>query len=235
MKDFKPEISVIIPVYRESGIVNLLDHLKKNSAGHFIEIIVADGDADGNTITSISDPDIITLISPKGRAAQMNRGASIARSDVLLFLHADTFLPDNAFVHISKALEDPAYAGGAFDLGFDTTKFRFLLIAYMASIKHRITRVPFGDQAIFMRKKYFDLIGRFKEIPLMEDVDLMKRVKIIGWKIRILPCRVRTSGRKWLEEGWWHTVFRNWYIQILYLIGVSPVKLVRYYYKNNGS
>ncbi len=230
---YKPEISVIIPVYHENCICTTIEHVKEISSGYDIEIIIADGDETGSTIDLIKDPDIYKIISPKGRSLQMNKAAEISRGDILLFLHADTFLPENAFYYIKKIMQSGNYAGGAFDLGFDTLSPVFILIAFAASFKHRLTRVPYGDQAIFMTRKKFTELGGFREIAIMEDIDIMKRIKRKGWKINILPYRVKTSSRKWRSEGILYTIVRNCFIQILYFFGVPAKKLAGLYYRHN--
>jgi rSAM/selenodomain-associated transferase 2 len=161
---------------------------------------------------------------------QMNRGADVAKGNVLLFLHADTFLPQNAFGYIKNALMDDAYVGGAFDLGIDSGRILLRLTAWCASLKHRMTRVPYGDQAIFIRSEFFRTIGGYHEVPLFEDVELMKRIKKLKKKINIIRYRTRTSPRKWEKEGALYTILRNWTLQVLYLLGASPEFLVKYYY-----
>ena len=162
----------------------------------------------------------------------MNAGAARASGDILLFLHADTLLPPEALCRKSLTrLSDGRFVGGAFDLGFQNSRWIFRLTGKCASLKHRLTRVPYGDQAIFMRRSYFDQIGGYPEIPLMEDVELMKRVKRQGGRIVILPEAVATSSRKWEKDGVLYTILRNWMLQALYLFGVPAEKLVKYYYK----
>lgn len=232
MKDDKNMISVVIPVLDEGGIINeILNHINTISCNIVREIIIVDGDSSGSTICEVKAKSVITLVSGKGRAKQMNAGARLAGGNVIMFLHADTVLPANAFVEIQKTMQCDEFVAGAFDLGIDNNNFVFKLIASAASLKHRLTHVPFGDQAIFIRREYFEAMGGYKEIPLMEDVDLMKRIKKKGWNIRIIPSKVLTSARKWEKEGVAYTVIRNWMIQILYLFGMSPERLVRYYYK----
>jgi hypothetical protein len=103
------------------------------------------------------------------------------------------------------------------------------VIGTLSSFRSRLSRIPFGDQALFIRKEYFNRIGGYKEIPLMEDVELMRRIKRTGDKIWIIPERVMTSARRWEREGVIYCTFRNWTLQILYLLGVSPDKLARFY------
>ncbi len=227
-------ISVIIPVYRESMRINkTIEFVKQASGGIKHEIIVTDGDPSGSTIKHIKNNGIIKLTVPKGRALQMNAGAARARGDILLFLHADTKLPVNAFRKIIDALSDGCIIGGAFNLGIQDPNLIFRIIAFAASLKHRFTRIPYGDQAIFMLKKYFEDIGRYPEIPLMEDIELMKRIKKRGDRIIIFNEAALTSSRKWKAEGIIFTIIRNWTIQALYMFGFPPERLVKYYYKRN--
>ena len=225
-------ISVVIPVLHEGGrISQMLESLKVAATDTPYEVIIADGDPSGSTIRQIADQGVMTLIAPRGRAFQMNAGAALARGDILLFLHADTLLPHNAFAHIVSALSDDRFMGGAFDLGIQNRRWIFRIIGFAASRKHRLTRVPYGDQAIFMRRSFFEAMGGYPEIPLMEDVELMKRVKRRKGRIIILPEVVSTSSRKWEKDGVTYTILRNWMLQTLYLFGVPAERLVKYYYK----
>ncbi len=226
------KVSIIIPVLHEAERINeVLDSLKNAVADVHYEAIVVDGDAAGGTIAWIVDDEVITMITPRGRAMQMNAGAARACGEILLFLHADTLLPPNALPKIVEAISDSRFVGGAFDLGIQNRRWIFWLTGKCASLKHRLTRVPYGDQAIFMRRDYFETIGGYPEIPLMEDVELMKRVKRQGGCITILREAVATSSRKWEKDGVAYTIIRNWMIQALYLFGVPAHRLVKYYYK----
>jgi hypothetical protein len=126
-------------------------------------------------------------------------------------------------------MEQEGYVAGAFDLGIKSNKLIFKIIAFLASLRSRLNRIPFGDQAIFIRREYFNRIGGYQEIPLMEDVELMKRIKKSGHKIWIFHDRVRTSPRRWKEEGVIYCILRNWALQTLYALGTSPHKLARFY------
>jgi rSAM/selenodomain-associated transferase 2 len=225
-------ISVIIPVFHEGEKINeVLDSIKSAASDAPYETIVVDGDSSGDTIAHISDPNVITLTAPKGRALQMNAGAAKACGDILLFLHADTLLPPKAFPKIVAALSDKRFIGGAFDLKIQNRRWIFRAIGRAASWKHRLTRVPYGDQAIFMLRRYFENIGGYDGIPLMEDVELMRRVKRQDGRINILPEAVTTSSRKWENDGVFYTIIRNWTIQALFLFGMPAERLVKYYYK----
>jgi rSAM/selenodomain-associated transferase 2 len=226
-----PAFSIIVPVLNEKdGIQSFLRHVKDISADESVELIVVDADPAGSTINKIRSGEATKLLSPRGRGMQMNRGADAAKGNILLFLHADTFLPENALGHIKNALMDDTCVGGAFDLGIDSDRVLLRLTAWCASLKHRMTRVPYGDQAIFIRPDFFRAIGGYREIPLFEDVELMKRIKKLKKKITIIRYRTKTSPRTWEKEGVLYTILRNWTVQTLYLLGISPGFLVKYYY-----
>jgi len=222
--------SIVIPVLNEQDQINsLIEHLHSQSYEAACEIIVADGDPQGRTIKVIRDENVTSLTSKRGRAYQMNAGAELAHGEVLIFLHADTKLPPNALEKISQVLEDAKYVGGAFDLGIDSDSLLLKYIAARTRFRSRLNRIPYGDQAIFIRRSYFDKIGRFKDIPLMEDVELMRRIKKRGDEIFILRDRVKTSARRWEKEGTFYTTLKNRLLVGLYYVGVSPDKLAKYY------
>lgn len=223
-------ISIILPVLNEAGRINeLITHLRGLRFDAAREIIVVDGDPRGGTITAILDSGVITSIAEKGRARQMNRGASFASGDVLLFLHADTFLPADALVRVKATMEDDQYVAGAFDLGIHTERRIFRITEKYVALRTRVTRVPFGDQAIFIRKSYFGKIGGYKDIPLMEDVEIMRRIGKRGDKICIIPERVMTSARRWEQEGILYCTLRNWALQLSYALGVPAEQLATWY------
>ena len=188
-----------------------------------------DGSLERDTLGAIDSNHVIKISSEKGRAKQMNIGASAAKGEILIFLHADTELPIHALKRINTLLERKEYVGGAFDLGIKSDKFIFRVIEVLASLRSRLNRIPFGDQAIFIRREYFNKIGGYKEIPLMEDVELMRRIKKSGSKIWIFDDRVMTSPRRWEKEGVIYCTLRNWTLQTLYFLGVSPDKLANLY------
>jgi len=159
----------------------------------------------------------------------MNKGASIAKGDILLFLHADTLLPDNAFEIIMNVLQKKDIEAGAFDLSFSKHSLLLKIISFTASIRSRLTRLPYGDQAIFIKKDIFNKIGQYENITLMEDVNLMQKLKKSNYKIEILKDKVITSSRKWEDKGILYTTFRNWILISLYFFKIDPNKLEKYY------
>jgi rSAM/selenodomain-associated transferase 2 len=225
-----PKFSFIVPVLHEGEKINeLIEHLNRLDSEKASEIIVVDGDPEGDTLKAIHTNDVLMISSGKGRARQMNAGASVARGEILIFLHADTELPPCAFRRINAFLSRKEYVGGAFDLGIKSDKPIFKVIAFLASLRSRLNRIPFGDQGIFIRKEYFNDIGGYKQIPLMEDVELMRRIRRSGKKIKIFYDRVMTSPRRWEREGVLYCTLRNYTNQLLYFLGVSPHKLVNWY------
>ncbi len=225
------QFSIIIPVFNEMHIINsIIEHLYTLKGEEDFEIIVVDGNSERKTIKTINDERIIAITSEKGRAKQMNTGADIAKGKILVFVHADTKLPENALKKISKILKKDNYIGGAFDLEIDSNNLILKFISYTASIKAKFTKVPYGDQVIFIRKDYFNKIGRYKEISLMEDVELMQRIKREGGKIFIIKDKVKTSPRKWIENGIIYNTLKNNIIRLLYYFGVSTEKLAKFYY-----
>lgn len=229
-------ISIIIPVYEEHDTLPvLLEQLMPMVSGaspqtkRNIEIIVSDGHPLGTTIARIKMPYVKKILAPKGRASQMNAGASISNGDILLFLHADTFLPPNAFQQIRAACTASRIVAGAFMLGIDAPDPIFRLIEHAVFHRSRLIGIPYGDQAIFVKQWFFNKIGGYKNIPLMEDVDLMQRTRASGGKVKILAASTRTSPRRWHAEGIVFCTLRNWLLVSLYLLGVSPHKLAKFY------
>jgi len=225
-----PAVSLVIPVLNEAeNISQILQHVREVDADGPAEIIVVDGDPEGSTINAIRDEGVRTVAAVKGRARQMNSGAGLATGDILLFLHADTHLPPNAFGLIRAAMNDTGFVGGAFDLGFATPRRIFKITEVYDLLRTRLTKIPFGDQAIFIRRDFFDEIGGYRDLPLMEDVDLMQRIRKRGGRICIIPEKVRTSPRRYEQEGIMFTTIRNAMLQLLYALGVPPERLVRWY------
>jgi len=225
--------SVIIPVFNEASVINhAVEHVHHIGAGFDFEIIVVDGDAEGRTIKTLKHTGAQTITSRKGRGRQMNAGAARAQGDILIFLHTDTKLPGDAFTDISDTIHQRNHDAGAFNLGIESDRFAYRLIEKMVSIRSGITKIPYGDQAIFVKKDVFTQLGGFQEIPLMEDVEFMRRLKKSGFSICVLPKKVKTSPRRWEDEGIFYCTMRNWLLISLYLAGVRPEKLVRFYDKN---
>ena len=222
--------SIIIPVLHEGrGINDLIGHLRELETAEESELIVVDGGVTGDTINAITDGAALRLSCAPGRSRQMNTGAAAASGDILLFLHADTRLPADALTRINAAMERPTYIGGAFNLGIRSSRWIYRIIEAAASARSRLTRIPYGDQAIFIRKEAFQRLGGYPEIPIMEDVAIMRRIKKSGGRIHIISRCVATSPRRWEQEGILYTTLRNWFLLAAYYLGVSPTKLAGHY------
>jgi rSAM/selenodomain-associated transferase 2 len=234
LEPVKKKISIIIPVFNEAeGIDRTLrqfSHVTPDASPH--EIIVVDGDAGGGTIRAISTPGIITTVGPRGRAWQMNHGASLASGEVLLFLHADTLLPVNALPKIAAALSGRIDAWGAFALGIASTRPVYRLIEAAVGIRTRLTRIPYGDQAIYMTKRLFHSVGGYPPIPIMEDVALVSRIKDQAAEMFLIPDKVSTSPRRWEEEGIVYCTLRNWLLVTCYFLGARPESLAKHYHRS---
>jgi rSAM/selenodomain-associated transferase 2 len=233
----KVTFSIIVPALHESDKINsLVEHLEGLERSRDAEMIVVDGNPNGDTIQAIGSDRVKKMVAPKGRARQMNAGASMAKGEILIFLHADTELPCNALKSINSAMAQGRYVGGALQLDFNSEKIRFRMLARLASLRCLLTRIPYGDQAIFIERDYFSALGGYKDIPIMEDVELMRRIKRKGDKICIVPEKVKTSPRRWEQEGFVYVNVRNAILFASYMLGVSPEKLASFYkdtYKQN--
>ena len=226
----KPDISIIVPVLNERETIHrTLKNLYLQKFDGIFEVIVVDGSEDGSTICCVENPSVITAISSPGRGIQMNCGARMAGGKILLFLHSDTILPHQGLNDILCLMKDPSIKAGAFDLSINNEGFAYRVIEKTASLRSRITRLPYGDQAVFIRQAYFFGIGCFRGIPIMEDVELMRRIKKANGKIGLLNSCTTTSPRRWETEGFVFCTLRNWIILILFFWGVKPEKLARVY------
>jgi glycosyltransferase involved in cell wall biosynthesis len=159
----------------------------------------------------------------------MNYGVERASGEILLFLHADCVLPDDAFLIIRDTLKNNDVAAGAFDLSIDHSERRFRVIEAGANFRSHMTAIPYGDQGMFMKRTYFDRLGGFADIALMEDIEISKRLKELG-KIVFVRPPIRTSARRWLKEGALYTTFRDWIIALSYsFLRAAPARLKKYY------
>ena len=230
VKDVK--ISVIIPVLNErENIGRCIEGVL--SEGTRSEVIVCDGGSTDGSLEIVEryrGKGVALLRTRKGRGVQMNAGASAAEGDIFLFLHADTRLERGWFAAVTTAVDDPAVAGGAFSLQIDNPSKRYRLIESWVKFRCRFFLLPYGDQAIFIRRGTFEKVGGYKDIPLMEDVDIAERMKNTG-RISILRKKAVTDARRWEKEGWLYTSVRNQTIMLMYRFGVEPGRLARMYYR----
>ena len=219
-------LSVIVPVLNEE--ITIEATLQALVALAPYEIIIVDGGSRDRTREICGRFAVEVLSSERGRARQMNFGARRASGDVLLFLHADTRLPESALRDIDAALSDPRYLGGRFDVELPGGHWMFKMIGALINYRSRATKVGTGDQALFVRRDIFDLIGGYPDIPLMEDIVFYRALKGMG-NIACLRSRVVTSARRWERDGVWRTILRMWMVKLCYFAGVSPSRLKQFY------
>ena len=225
-------ISIVIPALDEApNLERLLPDLRARFSA--AEVVLVDGgSADATVATAARFPEVRLLASPRGRARQMNTGARAARGDVLLFLHADTRLPDGALPAVEAAVSAPGVVAGRFDVRFDNPRPVFRMIAWFMNQRSRWSGIATGDQAIFVCREDFETLGGYPEIPLMEDVELCRRLKRRG-RIAALRLRATTSARKWELGGAVRTILLMWALRFLYMAGVAPARLHRWYYRRD--
>ena len=220
-------LSVVMPVFDEAaGIGATLRALTPLRArGH--EVIVVDGGSADATVALASAGADRVIQGPRGRARQMNAGAAVAQGDVLLFLHADTVLPDAADGAIQQAMEQGA-RWGRFDVRISGGKALFPLIASLMNLRSRLSGIATGDQALFVQRTLFTQLGGYADQPLMEDIELSRRLRALS-PPACLRLRVQTSGRRWQQRGVWRTVWLMWRLRWRYWRGASPEALARAY------
>lgn len=221
-----PEISIIIPTLNEGpAIGRTLGAIGPSST---LEIILADGGSTDDTCTQAPFFDARVVQAPQGRGRQMNRGAAQARGKLLLFLHADTLLPPGFADYIRSALARPGVAAGAFRLKIEPGLKGLSLIERLANWRSRFLQLPYGDQGLFLSANLFRETGGFPEIPVMEDVEFIRKLRRNG-KIVLAPAAVITSARRWQKVGVWRNTLFNQIVLAAYFLGVNPETLARWY------
>ncbi|HYG64282.1 MAG TPA: TIGR04283 family arsenosugar biosynthesis glycosyltransferase [Thermoanaerobaculia bacterium] len=219
-------LAIVVPVLNEAAVLEgfLADLLGRE--GDFEVILVDGGSDDGSWEIAGRFREIRRLRSPRGRAAQMNAGARAAGADHLLFLHADTLLPPGAFERISEALADPAVAAGSFRLAFDRRDPWLAVYSFFSRINHPL--FTYGDQGLFLRRELFREIGGFREIPIMEDLEIQRRLRRRGRFVK-LDLPVTTSARRFVHRGPLRQQALNVGLVSLYLLGMEPGRIKRLY------
>jgi uncharacterized protein len=223
-------LSIIIPALNESAQIQAT--IQSARKGLPLEVIVVDGGSTDDTIQVASSAGASVIQTSGGRAVQMNAGAGISRGSHLLFLHADTRLPDGYPAHIRKILRDSA-AGGAFRFGISQPFSGRRLVEWMTNFRARHLQMPYGDQAIFVRRRDFVEMGGFKSMPIMEDYDFIRRLRRYG-RIVIADAAVHTSGRRWIELGVLRTTLINQLMVAGYHSGAAPEMLAMLYRNTNN-
>jgi rSAM/selenodomain-associated transferase 2 len=219
------KFSIIIPTLNEENIASCLLPLQPLRSN--CEIIIVDA---GNTSSDYPHAHLADKIisSAKGRARQMNLGASQASGDILIFLHADTYLPDNALQLIGQHLGDRQW--GRFDIQLSGDHFMLKIIAWMMNHRSRLTGIATGDQTIFTTKEAFAAVGRYPEIALMEDIALSKALKKLSPPL-CLNEKATSSGRRWEHFGVYRTILLMWTLRLRYFFNTDPQRLAELYSK----
>jgi rSAM/selenodomain-associated transferase 2 len=223
-----PSLSIIIPVLNEATtIVAALEALAPLRA-RGTEIIVVDGGSRDDSAALAKPLTDFVITSARGRAAQMNAGAGVARGDVLLFLHADTRLPKDAERFILEGLARSKRAWGRFDVAIEGAHPLLPVIAAMMNLRSRLTGISTGDQAMFVTREAFDSVGGFPGILLMEDITFARNLKRVSRPL-CLSARVTTSGRRWEQHGVLRTMLLMWRLRLAYFFGAKPDVLAKRY------
>jgi len=219
-------VAVVIPVLNElAQLPRLLDRCREWMAD---EVILVDGGSTDGSLELLQKSGVRWLATRRGRATQMNTGASQLNSDIILFLHVDTTISSSNILAIGKAMQEPEIVGGRFDVRLSGANPAFRIIEFFINWRSRITRISTGDQAIFVRRTVFDRLGGFPDQPLMEDVEFSKRLKHAG-RIKCLREKVVTSSRRWERDGILRTVILMWWLRLCYRLGADPARLKRSY------
>jgi rSAM/selenodomain-associated transferase 2 len=217
-------MSVIIPVYRDA------DALARTIAGtdfEDAELIVSSVSGDGALApVRLTHPGIRWIEAPRGRAAQMNAGAAVARGEWLVFLHADTRLPSGWTSAIDLASREPRVNAGCFRFALDSTSPKARIIEAGVRVRVALFGLPYGDQALFVRRSAFEALGGYADLPIMEDVDLVQRLRRKGRLYRS-PLAATTSARRWERDGWLRRTARHLTLILLYFCGIAPARLIR--------
>ena len=218
--------SIIIPTRNEAE--NIAELLPELLCIPGIEVIVVDGASHDNTASIAKTLGAKVINTSPGKSLQMNTGAKAARGDILLFLHGDTRLEPGFAEQIQDTLHQPGVAAGAFRLAIDGRGFGLRIIEWLANFRSRVLHMPYGDQGIFLSADMFRAVGGFPALPIMEDFELVRRLKRKG-RIKILSLAAKTSPRRWQRSGVLRTTLINQGIIIGYLLGVNPRKLAEWY------
>lgn len=224
-------VSIIIPILNESSqLGQTLEKLFQSFKGDpGIEVILGDGGSDDNSLEIAKCYPCRIIISKPGRARQMNAASRAARGDWLLFLHADSLLPEDWPKQLQQSEK-----WGFFPIKLNGGHWLLRVIERSMNLRSRLSKVATGDQALYFRKSFFNQLGGFPDIPIMEDVAISKYARRKSTP-RVANCPVMTSSRRWRRNGFVKTVFLMWSLRLAYFMGVDPDRLHRIYYPNQNS
>jgi rSAM/selenodomain-associated transferase 2 len=223
----RPALCIVVPVLNEAAsLAEFLQGLAPYRQ-RGVPVVVVDGGSDDDTLAVARAHADLALAAPRGRASQMNAGAAACPAEVLLFLHADTQLPEQADALVRRATLGP-FAWGRFDVRIESPRLALRLVAWAMNLRSRWSGIATGDQAVFVRHDLFTQLGGYPDIPLMEDIALSRRLKQHG-RPACLRERVSTSARRWEQHGVWRTVALMWRLRAAYFFGADPHQLALQY------
>ena len=219
-------LAIVVPLLNEAQLIQR--HMQRFKALPCDELYFVDGGSNDATCQIVMEAGVSLLSSVKGRSVQMNAGAASCKSDILLFIHADTLLSSSDIELIKKVMQDKKIVGGRFDIRLSGDAFAFRIIEFFINWRSRITKISTGDQCQFVRRSVFEEMGGFPKQALMEDIEFSKRLKGYG-KVACLKNKVLTSSRRWEKHGIIRTVWLMWKLRFLYAWGKSPKALAEMY------
>lgn len=223
-----PRLAIIVPMLNErASLPALLEHLR-SWRDQGVEVILVDGGSEDSSALSARASGFRVVDAPRGRARQMNAGAAASQAQGLLFLHADTRLPPTALQQVERALAKAALVWGRFDVQIDGRSRLLSLVGWMMNLRSRLSGIATGDQAIFISRAAFERVGGFPDQPLMEDIEISKRLKRLARPI-CLRQRVTTSGRRWDSRGPLRTILLMWQLRWAYWRGCPAERLAERY------
>ena len=221
-----PTVAVVVPLRNEIGLLPAARQRWLSLGAD--ELLVVDGGSVDGSREYLQDSGLKWLATGAGRARQMNAGAAVCNSDIIVFLHVDTVVSSSDILVIREAMQDASVAGGRFDVRLDGQQMLLRIVERFINWRSRLTRISTGDQAIFVRREVFERLGGFPELPLMEDVEFSRRLKRQG-RIACLKRAVTTSSRRWEKHGILRTVMLMWWLRLLYWLGVPAQRLAAMY------
>jgi len=221
---FDAKISIVIPTLDEDRRLGAA--LRSTLTGSNVETIVADTTGGDSTREIAQRYGARLVVAARGRARQMNAGAALATGQILLFLHADTLLPRDFDIHVRNTLSRSGVVAGAFELRIGGATGSLRLIEEAANLRSRLLQMPYGDQAIFLGTERFNRMGRFSQLPILEDVDLVRRLRRKG-RLAMAPAAITTSSRRWKSLGTWRTTIINQLVMAGHFLGVPYRRLAR--------
>lgn len=218
-------LSVVIPALDEG---ERIEAALASATAPGVEVVVVDGGSRDDTVARAKRGGARVLASPPGRARQLDAGARAASGDVLLFLHADTRLPEGYREAVERALLDPGVSGGAFRFAFDRRSPGLRFVAWGVRLRVALFRLPYGDQALFLRREVLEAMGGVPQVPIMEDLDLVRALRRRG-RLEILPLAATTSARRYEARGVLRTMLRNWLAAAAWAAGLDRGRVAAWY------